>query len=161
MEILRIPQATHASAQLLFNIGNFFLPSTLYLLCAHHFISVLGRTGRPKYSFSSSSYVSGNTLGFMFCRSRIILVAFLWTLFYWSMFIFKNVAQNRTDYPSYGLPTAKQMERISSFALQKIFMLSQYGSCLFASVVWHISQCTVCPDPSLKFSPRLLFLRLY
>lgn len=108
----------------------------LYLLCAHHFITVLGRTGRTMYSFPSSSYVFGNTLGFMFCRSRIILLAFLWTLFYQSMFIFKNIAQNRTEFPS--LPTAKQIKRISLFALQKILMLTQYGNCLFASIIWHI-----------------------
>lgn len=44
---------------------------------------------------------------FMFCRTQVILAAFLWTPFYWSMFIFKNIAQYRPEYLSNGFPTGK------------------------------------------------------
>lgn len=79
-----------------------------------------------------------NTLRFMFCKSQVTLVAFLWTLFYWSMFIFKNIAQKKTENPIYGLSAAKQIEMTSSLDLQKILMLTQNDSCLFASLIWHI-----------------------
>lgn len=110
----------------------------LHLLCAHHLVSVPGRTGRPTFSYSSSSYGCGNTLRFMFCKSQVTLVAFLWTLFYWSMFIFKNIAQKKTENPIYSLSAAKQIEMTSSLDLQKILMLTQNDSCLFASLIWHI-----------------------
>lgn len=63
----------------------------------------------------------------MFCRTQVILAAFLWTPFYWSIFIFRNIVQCRSEYPSDALPTGKPS--MENYCFSNLAHLTHEGLC--------------------------------
>lgn len=78
----------------------------------------------------------------MFCRAQVILDAFLWTPFYWSMLIFKNIAHYRPEYPSNGFPTGKPS--MENYCSNNLAHLTHEGLCAESPV-------------TLPFAPQAVF----
>lgn len=82
----------------------------------------------------------------MFHRIQVILAEFLWTPFYWSMFIFKNIAQYRSEYPSNGLPTG--MPSMENYCFNNLAHLTHEGPC---------AETLLFETVTLPFAPQAVF----